>query len=260
MEIGYIQTSPEFGNREKNFREVRDLTRGVRADLLVLPELFATGYAFTSREEVRELAEGSDGPTAEFLLEISKKTGAAVAAGFPELHGDAVYNAAMLVHRDRVLGVYRKLHLFNREKLWFSPGNEKPRVHDVNGASVGMMICFDWIFPETARSLALLGAEIIAHPSNLVLPYCQDAMVTRCLENRVFAVTANRVGRENRGEDDFTFTGQSQVTAPNGVVLSRGPAGSPSVSVKDVDPALARDKMVNPHNHLLGDRRPDLYL
>ncbi len=259
MRIGYIQTSPEFGNREKNFKEVRALTRGVRADLLVLPELFATGYAFTSGEEARELAEGSDGPTAGFLMELSKKTGAAVAAGFPELHGNAVYNAAMLVHRGRVLGVYRKIHLFNREKLWFAPGDKKPGVFNVDGITIGMMICFDWIFPETARSLALQGADIIAHPSNLVLPYCQKAMVTRCLENRVFAITANRIGRETRGSDDFTFTGRSQATSPEGEVLFSGPENGAHAGIVEVDPLTARDKTLNPYNHLLGDRRPELY-
>ena len=85
------------------------------------------------------------------------------------------------------------------------------------------MICFDWFFPETARSLALLGADIIAHPANLVLPYCQKAMITRCLENRVFAVTANRIGQEKRGEDDFQFTGASQIISYDGKVLSSAP-------------------------------------
>ena len=124
---------------------------------------------------------------------------------------------------------------------------------------IGMMICFDWIFPELTRTLALKGAQIIAHPSNLVMPYCQSAMVTRCLENRVFAITANRVGRETRGDDDFTFTGKSQVTCVNGNILSAAPMGKPCVETIGIDIHHADNKSINPYNDLLKDRREDFY-
>ena len=121
------------------------------------------------------------------------------------------------------------------------------------------MICFDWIFPESVRSLALLEAEIIAHPANLVLPYCQKAMVTRCVSNRVFAVTSNRIGNENRGEDNFNFTGASQITAPNGKILSSAPIDQGSVDVVEIDLEKARNKKLNEFNNLISDRRKDLY-
>jgi len=70
---------------------------------------------------------------------------------------------------------------------------------------VGMMVCFDWAFPEVARALALKGADLIGHPANLVLTYCQQAMVTRCIENLVFAVTANRYGTEERPHGELTL-------------------------------------------------------
>ncbi|MFO0767873.1 MAG: nitrilase-related carbon-nitrogen hydrolase [Nitrospiraceae bacterium] len=97
------------------------------------------------------------------------------------------------------LGCYRKTHLFFEETLFFDPGDSGFQVWDVGGAKVGVMICFDWFYPESARTLALMGADIIAHPSNLVLPHCPDSMVTRCLENRVFSITANRIGRARLG-------------------------------------------------------------
>ncbi len=124
---------------------------------------------------------------------------------------------------------------------------------------IGMMICFDWIFPETARCLALGGAQILAHSANLVLPYCQDAMPTRCIENRVFAVTSNRVGSEPCGDGELTFTGASQITGHRGEKLMRASKTEEEVIVAEIDPALADDKQVTPTNHVVFDRRPGLY-
>ncbi len=259
MITGYIQTDPVFGDREANFEQVFRLAQGLKADLIVLPELFATGYTFVSADEARDLAEPPDGPTAGFLRELSAETGAAVVAGFIERSGGEIYNSSLLVFGKRLLAVYRKIHLFNREKLWFSPGNRPPEVHEVNGARIGMMICFDWFFPETARSLALKGVQVIAHPSNLVMPYCQKSMPTRCLENRVFAVTANRIGSEKRGTDDFRFTGASQITAINGDILSSAPTDQTCMFVVEIDPGDADSKQINDFNDLFADRRPDLY-
>ena len=261
MRVGYLQTDPVFGDKDKNFQQVTQLVEGsgLKADLLVLPELFATGYTFSSRLEVHEYGELPGEVTAEFLSRLSRKTGAVVAAGFIEVECEQAYNAAMLVDGGCVVGVYRKIHLFNKEKKWFTPGDKPFAVHAVRGAMVGVMICFDWMFPEAVRSLALLGADVIAHPANLVLPYCQKAMVTRCLENRVFAVTANRIGTEIRGDDKFTFTGGSQITAFNGDVLSTAPVDRMHVSVIDIDFHAARDKKINEYNDVISDRRPGLY-
>jgi predicted amidohydrolase len=123
-----------------------------------------------------------------------------------------------------------------------------------------MMVCFDWIFPESARTLALLGADIICHPSNLVLPYCPDAMVTRCIENRVFAITANRVGSESRNKETLTFIGRSQVVDPKGKILHRASDKDEEANVVEIDPATARNKSLNRFNDLLKDRREKLYI
>src|SRR3989338_5307897 len=198
MKIGYVQNSPVFGEKEKNFNQIRKLLGHTKADLIVLPELFAVGYAFTSKKEVKDLAETTNEETADFLKELSFKTGAVIVAGFIEKEDGKIYNATMMVYKNKVTGTYRKIHLFNKEKFWFTPGNKKLQVRNIKGMKIGMMICFDWLFPEVSRTLALNGAQIIAHPSNLVMLHCQKAMVTRCLENRIFALTANRIGREKR--------------------------------------------------------------
>ncbi len=122
------------------------------------------------------------------------------------------------------------------------------------------MICFDWLFPESMRTLALKGAEVIAHPSNLVLPYCPDAMPVRCLENRVYSVTANRTGAEMRkNESQLAFIGKSEIVTPGGEILARAGESEEVVMVADIDPAGSRDKKINPFNDIFKDRRPDLY-
>ena len=122
------------------------------------------------------------------------------------------------------------------------------------------MICFDWYYPEAARTLALKGADILCHPSNLVLPHCPDAMVTRSLENRVFSITANRVGQEARGgKPPLTFIGKSEVISPKGQILHRAPIDKEELMIVDIDIKEARDKSINPYNDLLQDRRPHLY-
>jgi predicted amidohydrolase len=133
-------------------------------------------------------------------------------------------------------------------------------VWDIGPAKIGVMICFDWYYPEAARTLALKGAEIICHPSNLVLPNCPDSMPVRCLENRVFAVTCNRTGSEARGgKDQLTFIGNSEVVAPGGAILHRAPRDQEELCIVEIDPADARNKALTPYNDLLRDRRESLY-
>jgi len=259
FKIGFVQTEPLFGEKQKNFRAAEELLAGFTADLLVLPELFATGYTFISASEVLELSEGNGEETTLFLRHLGAMCKATVVAGFIERENGNCYNSALMADASGMITTYRKLHLFNKEKLWFSPGNRAPEVVTIQGVKIGIMVCFDWIFPETCRTLALKGAQVIAHPSNLVLPWAQKAMVTRCIENRVFAVTANRIGREQRGRDDFAFTGQSQITGCRGAVLASAPADKPDVTIIEIDPEQANDKSVTPYNDLFGDRINRLY-
>ncbi len=261
MRVGYVQTEPVFGEPEANLARACALMRSDRADLWVLPELFASGYLFRSEGEVRELAEPvPEGATTSGLVEAAEELGAHIVAGLPELAEGKVYNAAVLVGPRGLLALYRKVHLFFEEKRWFAPGDTPFPVVEVGDARVGVMICFDHFFPESARTLALSGAEILAHPSNLVMPgIAQRTMVVRAMENRVYAVTANRVGTEARGGGTIRFTGLSQIVAPSGEHLARSPETDEDVQVVELDPELARDKSINPWNDLLADRRPEFY-
>jgi predicted amidohydrolase len=256
-----MQFSPLFGRKEENVERVINSLRGAKADLLVLPELFSTGYLFLNEEELRRSAETiPDGLTVSKFLELAKKQSTNLVFGIAERADDKLFNTSVLVTAKGECFVYRKLHLFDREKNLFSPGDKELEVFDIGEAGIGMMICFDWIFPEVARSLALKGADIICHPSNLILPHCQDAMVTRCIENRVFAITSNRTGTEKRRKEELTFTGRSQIVDPKGRVLVQANAEEENLCIIEIDPLLAKDKKVTPNNHIFEDRRTDFYL
>jgi predicted amidohydrolase len=258
MRLAIVQTKPTFGKNEVNIHTATEQMRTAPADLYVLPELFNTGYNFATPDEVDRVAEKSDGATFRAMTGFAQRNSCYVAYGFAE-RADRIYNSAALVGPAGLLGVYRKVHLFDRENLFFKPGNLGFPVFELPFGKVGLMICFDWMYPEAARSLALKGAQLIAHPSNLVLPFCPDGMVTRCLENKVFAATADRVGRENRGEADIQFIGTSEIVSPGGEVLVRLGREEEGVAVVDVDLKDADKKKINQYNDLLTGRRPDQY-
>ena len=261
MKAGFFQFAPVFGDIRLNVEKALDGLSSEKSVLVVLPELFNTGYQFTSKEEVRELSEAvPSGFTTAQLAGFSKKNNIYIAAGLAERDGGSFYNSAVLTGPEGFIGSYRKTHLFHEEKLWFSPGDTGFRVWNTPIGNIGIMICFDWFFPESARTLALRGAEIIAHPSNLVLPYCPDAMVTRCLENRVFAITANRIGSEQRGDrEKLTFIGTSQITSPGGEILCRASRDGEESGNAEIDIREAGNKDLNRFNNLFKDRREDLY-
>lgn len=260
MKVAFVQTSPEFGAIEKNVDKAVARLRSLDASLVVLPELFSTGYQFRSKEELRSLAEDPiKGYAGRALVKAAKENGMFIVAGFAEKKGRKLYNSSMLVGPKGLIDVYRKAHLFWNEKKVFTRGDTPLKVHDIGGARIGVMICFDWLFPEFARLLTVKGADIICHPSNLVLPHCPPAMITRSLENRVFTITANRVGTEHRVEGtSLTFIGKSQVISPDGRVLARAPSRGVWAKVVDIEPKEARNKLMTPVNDVLKDLRTDL--
>ena len=262
MRIGYLQTYPAFGDVEGNLKHIETLLGEAKADLWVLPEFFTTGYQFVSEKEIRSLSEPvPNGPTTEALIALASERACHIVAGLPERDGETVYNTAVLVGPAGLLARYHKIHLFSEEKRWFALGELPFPVVDIGCAKIGIMICFDHFFPESARTLALNGAEIIAHPSNLVMPVdAQLTMRTRALENGVFTVTANRVGTESRVPGKtLRYTGESQIVSPGGEILAHSPAKGEDIQVVAIDPADARDKTLNPFNDRVADRRPDYY-
>jgi 5-aminopentanamidase len=261
MKAGVYQFNPAFGKKDENLKNVLSEVKDADLDLLVLPEFFATGYQFISTDEVAELSERiPDGDTTGCLSQLSQQQGFYIVAGLPERDGDRFFNSAILTGPEGFISVYRKTHLFFEEKLYFTPGDTGFKVWKTGIGRIGIMICFDWFFPESMRILSLMGADIVAHPSNLVLPYCPAVMPVRCLENRVFSVTANRTGEEKRKEGkSLKFIGQSLIASPDGKVLIKAPEDEETLITVEIDPYISRNKSLNPLNNIFEDRRIDMY-
>lgn len=259
--VGFVQFCPVRRDVASNIATLERLLDGVHADLLVLPELANSGYLYTKSDDLAPYAEPGDGsgPFLSALARMAGQIGGVIVAGFAERAEAGLYNAAAAVGPSGVLQLYRKTHLFGIEKGLFLPGDTGFRLFTHRGARVGMMICYDWFFPEAARTLALAGAQILAHPADLMLPYCQAAMVTRCLENRVYAITANRFGTEELNGTTLTFTGASQIVDIRGRVLQAAPPCGEFVALCEIEPSLADDKSITPQNNLFADRRPEMY-
>ena len=260
MKIGYIQFEPTFGDPTTNVKTMIEMISSAEADLLVLPELATTGYTFTSKDDIRDMAEELESSESlDAFQNAAREKDCALVVGFGERSGDNIFNSAALLRPDGTRAVHRKNHLFGFEKKFFDLGDLPFMVYDYKGVSLGMIVCFDWYFPESARVLALKGAQIICQPANLILKWCQQAMVIRSLENRVFTVTANRYGTESFGDRTLTFTGGSQITSPEGNVLASSPKEGDDIKIVEIDPVEAVNKSINRLNNLFDDRRPELY-
>jgi predicted amidohydrolase len=259
MRVALIQNNPVFGDKKGNIDRLQRAMDSTPADLYVLPELCYSGYQFTSMEEAIELADSQDSGYLDIFRSAARRLDACIVFGFPERQGDKLYNASLAVLPDGTERLYRKTHLFYKETIYFQPGNLGFQIIDFRETRIGMAICFDWFFPESFRTLAMMGADIIAHCSNLVLPYCQQANFAQAVHNRVYIATANRVGTEKREEESLTFTGGSVLVSPKGEYLITGPSEEPAILVSDIDTGLARNKRLNEFNDIFKDRKPGFY-
>jgi len=261
MKVGFYQFRPLFGKPEQNCKKIISALEKAEADLIVLPELALSGYYFKDKTESLKYAEDLENSQRfEALVDLATRRNFHLVIGFAEKSGAECYNSAALIGPSGIEHIYRKVHLFNEEKFCFDPGDTPFVVNNINGVKIGMMICFDWVFPEVTRVLALQGAQIICQPSNLVLTFCQQAMLTRCIENRVFAITANRYGVDKRPQGSLKFTGNSQIVAPGGVLLHRAASQRDALFITEIEPEDANNKLITQHNNLIADRRPEFYV
>ncbi len=256
IDISIVQFAPKLGKMEENIEAIERLTEPISARLIVLPELANSGYRFKDFADAKSNSETLDESLfLDKLKQLAKKKDAYIVTGFCEREADKLYNSSVLISPEGLLGVYRKLHLFWGEKSIFTKGNTGLPVFDTPIGKIGMLVCFDWMFPEAWRCLALKGAQLIAHPSNLVLPYCQRVIPSYALVNRCFIATANRIGTEK----DLTFTGQSILAAPNGDVILRGGESCAEVMHTKIKLTAANNKYITPCNDAFADRRDDVY-
>jgi len=258
MKVGFIQFAPVLGDVQATIRKIDGLIAlAKRADLVVLPELCNSGYNFKSYEQAWKTSEEiEDSIFVRYLESLCRKYNFHVVSGINERDNDSLYNSAVLIGPEGYIGKYRKLHLFVREKDFFTPGDAGLPVFDIGVCRLGILVCFDWIFPEVWRILALKGADIICHPSNLVIPgLAQRAVPIHGVTNRVYVISANRIGTEG----GLTFTGLSTIADPKGDILVQASQSDEDVKIVDIDIELARDKMVTPRNDIFADRRPEEY-
>ncbi len=261
MKIGFLQFKPLFGQVERNLNKLSSMIeKAPDFDLLVLPELANSGYVFSNKDELRKASETiPDGLFVKKLSELTNSRNSAIVCGLCEKKGTDYYNSSVLIGPEGFIGKYQKIHLFDREKLFFQPGNGPLKSFEVNGMKIGLLVCFDWIFPEATRVLALEGIDILAHSANLVLPYSQTAMLARSIENRIFTITSNRIGTEENSGIELTFTGQSQITSPKMELLATAGVKTEEIKIVEIDVELARNKWLNERNNVLTDRRSAMY-
>jgi len=246
-------------NRRLSLSAIADAA-GAGADVVVLPELVTSGYMFESAEEAASVAISAGDPLFEEWA--AEARGAVVVGGFAERGEDGlVYNSAAVVDRSGLIGVYRKGHLWDREKLWFAPGGEPPRVFDTPAGRIGVVVCYDLEFPEMPRTLALAGAELLCVPTNWPLvprpegerpPEVINAMAAARL-NRIVIACCDRTGTE-RGQQ---WTAGTTIVDEEGWVLdAQTGAGAARAAV---DLARTHDKTYTELADLMADRRPELY-
>lgn len=265
LRVAVAQTEPKLGEKELNLEACLarlEEAAAAGAQLLVLPECAIPGYMFDSAEEALPLAEEIPGPSTEALEEACRRLDVWVVCGLLERDSDQLRNAAVLVGPNGLTGTYWKTHLpFLGVDRFVEPGDEL-NVYDTPLGRIGLEICYDLRFPEVTRTLALKGAEIVAHPTNFPMAAkVQTEVITlaRAAENRIYLLTANRVGKERRGE----FCGQSQIVDPYGKRLAEAGETEEALLVAEVDLEKARDKdyvIAGEYElYLFGDRRPELY-
>jgi predicted amidohydrolase len=239
---------------------------GAGTGLVVLPELCDSGYVFESAAEARALASpAGNSPALHQWHELAGQHGTVIVGGFCELGPDGqLFNSAALVDATGTRAVYRKAHLWDREKLIFTPGDRPPPLVSLPFGQVSVMICYDLEFPEWVRLAALAGADLIAAPVNWpAAPHPPAERPSEVVKvqaaaavNGVFIAVADRCTDE-RG---VAWIGGSLIASPEGYPLA-GPvcADQPAVLTADCDLPAARDKRISTHNDLLADRRPKLY-
>lgn len=269
--VASVQMEPHIGRKDENLaRSVALVERAAAggAALVVLPELANTGYVFESRAEAFALAESVPaGPSTQAWVEVARRCNTLIVAGIAERDGERLYNAAVVVGPGGWLGTYRKLHLWGDEHLFFEAGDRGLPLFHTPWGRLGVVICYDGWFPEVYRLLAMQGADVVAMPTNWVpmpgQPAGSPAMANTLAmasahSNALNIVCANRTGTE-RGQP---FIGQSLIVDAQGWPLA-GPApvgGDDLVLTAQLDLRATRQaRQLNAFNHVLRDRRDDVY-
>ena len=265
--IAAVQMDVRIADREFNLANVEAMARESAAngsEVVIFPEAVVTGYCYASLEEAVANAEPAPIESIERMTSLCRELGVFVAYGTLECSGDSLRNVAFLAGPDGLVGRYDKTHLpFLGVDRFTTAGDRAPEVYEAAAIRIGMVICYDLVFPELRRSLALAGADLVVQVTNSPAPgdFARQALVpARAFENGIYLARANRTGIE-RGVE---FAGLSQVCDPLGQTIAEAPHTEPAIVYAEIDPEVARNKhrVVRPgefETDLFKDRRPELY-
>lgn len=280
MNIKCVQFSPQFGKLNENLTFISSICEQINSEILIFPELSTSGYFYTDRSELLKNSISLNSVFFENIQIISNKLRKIIIIGYAEkfVNNNSVelYNSAVIISPNQEIFNYRKIHLFYKEHFVFNEGNLGFNVFhseefDIN---LGLMICYDWRFPEAARTLALKGADLIACPSNLVTNLWFDVMKSRAIENKVYFAVANRIGSEINNDEKLEFLGSSAIFSYDNKILAKANSNSKEdlsltnslfnydyeIIDADIDFKSTRNKNFNSINNIFEDRRPEFYL
>jgi predicted amidohydrolase len=267
--IAAVQMDVRLGNKSFNLEQIRVKLREAAehgARLVVFPECALTGYCFDSKDEASPQAEPLPGPATETLTADCKQLGVWAVVGTLEAvpREGKLFNACALVGPGGLKATYRKIHLpFLGVDRFTTPGDRAFAVYDLGGLRLGMTICYDGSFPESARCLMLEGADLVVLPTNWptgALTTVKYLVQARALENHIYYAAVNRVGEE-RG---FRFIGRSRIVDCTGELLAVSEDEKPTILYAELDPERARNKQIvkipgKYQLHRTVDRRPEMY-
>ena len=265
--IACVQMDVSLGQPEKNTQQIiQKLEQAAQkgARLIVFPECAITGYSFSSRQQALDVATPLDSLHIYAIQKACSRLNVFAVVGTAERAGETLYNTAVLLGPNGLVDRYRKTHLpWMGLDRFTTAGTEPYRVVDLGGLRLGMLICYDGSFPETCRSLTLLGADLVVLPTNWpegAICVVRHLVAARALENHIFHAVCNRVGEEG----GFHFLGQSRIATPGGEYIAISEDDQPAILFATIEPALARNKhlvrVAGQHEiSRLADRRPDLY-
>ncbi len=264
IRIALAQLSLSTANVEHNLSHADTAIRSAAASgaqLIVLPELTNSSYAFGSIEEARKNCCDVDGPEISHWIELAKELHVVLVAGVGIRDGGALFNCSVIIDRTGLLGVYAKAHLFGKEPEFFTAGDSPPLVVDTELGRIGTMICYDVEFPEWVRVAMLAGAQLLAIPTNwpytglpeVAVPIEVVRVQAAASQNKLVIAACDRTESEN----GISWMSASTIIDYNGHI--QGMATDKSAQIVLADVVLPTDDVIGPHNSIHADRRIDLY-
>ena len=233
-----VEMDIKVGDKEANLDALKviiDESSRQEADLVCLPEYVLTGSCM---DILKDVSEPIDGPSVHALGRIAEEYGVHIMFSMAENQSGDIYNTGVLLGpRGDVLGAHRKMHLFLEEKNFVKTGDEYVVVDTALGR-LGLMVCYDAVFPELSRKLALMGAEVLLLPANWPDPFRMQwnlATCSRALDNQVWMIASNRIG----SLEPYSYFGDSRIVDPYGNVAVRIDGGG--IGVADITDSAGKE-------------------